>query len=56
MSPTPQFKEEFELYDLENDPDERVNLANRPAMQATVKNLRVRMEQLRTELGATDPK
>ncbi len=56
FDPPFQFQEEFELYDLENDPDERVNLANRPAMQATVKNLRVRMEQLRTELGATDPK
>ena len=26
-----KFREEFELYDLEKDPEERVNLANRPA-------------------------
>jgi arylsulfatase A-like enzyme len=51
-----KFREEFELYDLEKDPEERVNLANRPAMQATVKELREKMEALRKDLGATDAK
>ena len=51
-----KLKEEFELYDLERDPEERVNLANRPAMQATVKELQAKMEQLRKELGAADEK
>ena len=51
-----KFAQEFELYDLENDPDERVNLANRPALQPTVKELRAKMEQLRKELGSTDAK
>ncbi len=47
------FAQEYELYDLEKDPEERVNLANRPAMQATVKELREKMEQLRKETGDT---
>ena len=50
------FREEFELYDLERDPEERVNLANRPAMQPTVKELQAKMAALRKELGATDAK
>jgi arylsulfatase A-like enzyme len=49
-----QFQEEFELYDLEKDPEERVNLANRPGHQATVKELRAKMAQLRKDLGSTD--
>jgi arylsulfatase A-like enzyme len=51
-----KFREEYELYDLEKDPDEKVNLANRPAMQATVKELQAKMEQLRKDIGATDAK
>jgi arylsulfatase A-like enzyme len=51
-----KFPQEFELYDLEKDPEERANLANRPAMKATVKELQEKMEQLRKELGATDAK
>jgi hypothetical protein len=35
---------------------ERVNLANRPAMQATVKELQAKMDKLRKELGAKDEK
>jgi arylsulfatase A-like enzyme len=46
-----KFREEFELYDLEKDPEERINLANRPAMQATVKDMRAKLEQLRREVG-----
>ena len=51
-----KFREEFELYDLEKDPDERVNLANRPAFQATVKELQAKMESLRKEIGSRDEK
>ena len=51
-----KFAQEYELYDLEKDPEERVNLANRPALQPTVKELREKMEQLRKELGAPDGK
>lgn len=51
-----KFREEFELYDLERDPEERVNLANRPAMQATVKELQGKMAQLRKEIGSVDGK
>ena len=51
-----KFRQEYELYDLQNDPEERVNLANRPAMQATIKQLRARMEELRKELGDTEEK
>lgn len=47
------FAQEYELYDLENDPGERVNLANRPAMQATVKELKAKLEQLRKDTGDT---
>jgi arylsulfatase A-like enzyme len=50
------FRQEYELYDLEKDPEERVNLANRPAMQATVKEMQAKMEALRKELGSTDAK
>ena len=50
------FKDEWELYDLVADPEERVNLANRPAMQGTVKELQATMSALRKELGATDVK
>jgi arylsulfatase A-like enzyme len=50
------FRQEYELYDLEKDPEERINLANRPAMQPTLKELRAKMEQLRKELGSTDAK
>lgn len=52
FEPPFNFREEFELYDLEKDPEERVNLANRPAMQATMKELRDRMEQMRKAIVA----
>ena len=50
------WKDELELYDLEKDPEERVNLANRPAFAGTVKELQAKLTALRTELGATDGK
>jgi arylsulfatase A-like enzyme len=56
FDPPFKFKEEFELYDLEKDPEERVNLANRPMMQAMVKELRAKMEQLRKETGEIEGK
>ncbi|MDY3558678.1 sulfatase [Gemmata sp. JC673] len=51
-----KFKDAYELYDLEKDPEERVNLANRPAFQGTVKELQEKMAALRKELGSTDAK
>lgn len=50
----PPFKtdrEEFELYDLKEDPQERVNLYARMKNQPLVKELRERMDQLRKETG-----
>ena len=51
-----KFRDEFELYDLEKDPEERVNLANRPTFQATVKEMQAKLQQLRKEVGDTDAK
>ena len=50
------FRQEYELYDLEKDPEERINLANRPAMQATVKELQLKMAELRKQVGDSDEK
>ncbi|MFO0814470.1 MAG: sulfatase [Gemmatales bacterium] len=50
--PPERFTEEFELYDLKNDPEEKVNLAGRPAMKAVRDKLLARMKELRVELGA----
>ena len=45
--------QEWELYDLQSDPDETKNLANsRPEV---MKTLRARMAELRRELGDVDP-
>jgi len=41
--------EEFELYDLKADPDERVNLAAQPEQAARIKELLARIEVLRRE-------
>lgn len=46
-----KFKEEFELYDLQKDPEERVNLYGRPGMADVVKDLQAKMAQLRAETG-----
>jgi arylsulfatase A-like enzyme len=51
-----KFAQEFELYDLERDPEERVNLANRPMMQPVMKELQAKMQQLRQETGDMDVK
>ena len=47
--------EEWELYDLQNDPDETVNLAYRREHAATMATLRTRLDALRRELGDADP-
>ncbi len=44
------FREEFELYDLKADPEEKTNLAGRPKFQPIVAEMKAKMEQLRTEL------
>ena len=47
--------EEWELYDLASDPDEVNNLAGRREHARTMRELRARMEVLRTEVGDADP-
>lgn len=54
-APPEQYSEEFELYDLQKDPQERVNLANRPAQALLRKELLLRMKELRQELSASSP-
>ncbi len=53
--PPPRFRQEMELYDLKNDPLERVNLAGQQAHAATKQKLLERIEELRQELGAVSP-
>jgi arylsulfatase A-like enzyme len=43
--------EEFELYDLEKDPDERHNLYGKPEVAEITVTLRKRLEELRQETG-----
>jgi len=47
--------EEWELYDLANDPDEMNNLAGRREHARTERALRVRLTELRAELDDADP-
>jgi arylsulfatase A-like enzyme len=47
--------EEWELYDLKTDPDEKVNLAGRRDQRDRVRRLRERMDALRQEVGDSDP-
>lgn len=47
--------EEWELYDLKNDPDEMINLAGRREHARTERALRARLAELRAELGDVDP-
>ena len=46
--------EEWELYDLQRDPDEMNNLAGRREHASTMRELRAKMEELRNELGDAD--
>jgi arylsulfatase A-like enzyme len=43
--------EEFELYDLEKDPDEKVNLYGKPEVKELTETLRKRLDELRKETG-----
>ncbi|HZO20355.1 MAG TPA: sulfatase [Gemmatimonadaceae bacterium] len=47
--------EEWELYDLANDPDEVNNLAGRREHARTIRELRARLESLRDEVDDEDP-
>jgi arylsulfatase A-like enzyme len=47
--------EEWELYDLQADPDETTNLGGRREHAATIARLRARLEELRREVGDADP-
>jgi arylsulfatase A-like enzyme len=58
---TPQYKlihfyqlEEWELYDLKKDPDERKNVYNEPAYKEVVTRLKTELERLRREYQVTD--
>ncbi|MFT3878218.1 MAG: sulfatase [Gemmatales bacterium] len=53
--PPPRFTEAYELYDLRNDPEKKVNLQGRADMKAVKEQLLVRIKELRTELGANQP-
>lgn len=46
------FREEFELYDLSTDPEEKVNLANRPRFQMLLEEMKAKLATLKKELGA----
>lgn len=46
--------QEFELYDLESDPHEMTNLADRPEFRSIRDKLRIRLEKLRLESGDPD--
>lgn len=50
-----QQPQEYELYDLANDPDEMRNLAGDPAHAAELRRLQARLAELRRATGDTDP-
>jgi arylsulfatase A-like enzyme len=47
--------QEWELYDLKNDPDETNNLAHRPEHAERVRQLQATLAELRREVGDVDP-
>lgn len=47
--------EEWALYDLKEDPDERINLIDRPEHVRRIAELKQRIVQLRADTGDTDP-
>lgn len=47
--------EEWELYDLQADPDETTNLAGRREHARTLATLKAKLEELRREVGDADP-
>lgn len=44
----------WELYDLKNDPTERVNLYDNPEYKQVIQKLKIQLKDLREELGETD--
>lgn len=46
--------QEFELFDLENDPHEMDNLINNPSYKEIIEQLKARMLELRRELKDPD--
>jgi arylsulfatase A-like enzyme len=46
---------EYELYDLQADPQERNNLAHDPALAQTLAQLRTRLAELRARYDDRDP-
>lgn len=51
FDPPSQYPQAYELYDLQKDPEEKENLANRPAMKTIRERLLKRIEELQKELG-----
>jgi arylsulfatase A-like enzyme len=51
FDPPFQWREEFELYDLEADPQEKENLAARPKFKTVLAEMRAKLDQLRKETG-----
>jgi arylsulfatase A-like enzyme len=47
--------QEWELYDLANDPDEMLNLAQRPEHAEQLRRMQVRLAELRREFDDVDP-
>jgi arylsulfatase A-like enzyme len=47
--------EEWELYDLQTDPDETKNLANDRKFEPQMRQLKARLQELRLEVGDRDP-
>ena len=50
-----QLPQEWELYDLDNDPEEQRNLAADPAHAAQLRTMQARLAELRSEFGDVDP-
>ncbi len=47
----PQTPPAWELYDLQKDPGERINVSDDPAYGSTVRQLKAQLAQLRTQVG-----
>jgi len=50
-APPDRYSEEFELYDLKEDAEERVNLFSRNTSKTLREELQARMKELQKELG-----
>ena len=51
IQPTPV---SFELYDVKNDPQEKVNLANNPKYAKILLDMKKKLRNLRVSVGDTD--